>query len=64
MEHKIYEWMYTFYKQGNSLPTMFEWTKQAYGSTYAPVLMSGFIKKYSKDKKLKDEFNRTCFIGA
>lgn len=24
--------------------------------------MSGFIKKYSNDKELKEEFNRSCFI--
>jgi len=56
--------MYTFYKQGNSILKLFEWTKQAYGKEYASVLMSGFMKQYSKDKNLKDEFNRTCFIGV
>lgn len=60
-EQQLYDFMYTFYKQGNSLEKMFQWLKESYRGD-APVLMSGFMKKYSNDKELKEEFNRSCFI--
>ena len=64
MINRHYKLMYTFYKHGNSVLKLFEWTNQAYGKEYASVLMSGFMKQYSKDKALRDEFDRTCFIGG
>lgn len=60
-EQQLYGFMYTFYKQGNSLEKMFQWLKESYNNN-ASVLMSGFMKQYSNDKELKEEFNRTCFI--
>ena len=58
---QLHENMYQFWKSGNSLETMFKWLKDAYNND-ASVLMSSFMKKYSSDKKLKTEFNKSCFI--
>jgi CTP:phosphocholine cytidylyltransferase-like protein len=57
----LYNNMYSFYKQGNSLEKLFEWLKDSYGND-ASTLMSGFMLKHSDDKELKEEFNKSCFI--
>lgn len=60
-EQQLYDNMYNFYNQGNSLEELFKWLKDGYGNN-APTLMSGFMLKHSDDKKLKEEFNKSCFI--
>lgn len=58
---QLYINMYSFYQQGNSLETMHQWLRSSYGND-AGVLMSGFMKKYAHDEKLKSDFNKSCFI--
>ena len=58
---QLYKNMYVFYQQGNTLIKMFQWLKESYQDN-ASDIMSGFMKKYSKDTAMREEFNKSCFI--
>ncbi len=54
--------MYNFWKAGNSLEALLQWIRDVHSESSAIAIMTGFMNEYKKDTKLREEFDKSCFI--